>query len=467
MKNVAPLPGSFRDPAGQVYDFDGGIFRSVTRFGIEAFETVRKTGFLDRMVASGALLPFEIVQDPEISARFPDAVCLLEHPRLSYVSFPYEWSFPQLKRAALLYLDIAIEALAADVALSDASAYNVQFIGSRPVFIDHLSFKPYTDGAYWFGHRQFCEQFLNPLLLRAKLGIAHNAWFRGTQEGVTTEELAMLLRPRHKLSVKILAHVVLPARLQRGVQSQSGKTTKSISERKGLPRSAYRGLLTQLRGWVNALEPKGGSATVWGAYAEQNTYEDIENSQKAAFIDKFVRKVQPKLTFDLGCNSGAFSEVALNAGSEQVIGFDFDQIALEKAYHRAAGKSLNLLTLFLDASNPSPSQGWLQSERPGFFERANADAVLALAFAHHLAIGKNIPLPQVLGWITSLAPNGIVEFVAKSDPTVKTMLAMREDIFHFYSQAAFEAALSQHATVVETSEVTKDGRTLYWYKRGT
>ena len=45
------------------------------------------------------------------------------------------------------------------------------------------------------------------------------------------------------------------------------------------------------------------------------------------------------------------------------------------------------------------------------------------------------------------------------------MLAMREDIFQSYSRATFEEALAQHATVVETCKVTRDGRTLYWYKR--
>jgi hypothetical protein len=51
-------------------------------------------------------------------------------------------------------------------------------------------------------------------------------------------------------------------------------------------------------------------------------------------------------------------------------------------------KNLNFLPLFLDASNPSPNIGWLQSERKGFKERANFSGMLALAFEHHLAIAK-------------------------------------------------------------------------------
>ena len=56
------------------------------------------------------------------------------------------------------------------------------------------------------------------------------------------------------------------------------------------------------------------------------------------------------------------------------------------------------------------------------------DAVLALAFEHHLAIARNVPLHRVVGWLTKWAPAGVIEFVEKSDPTVQKMLALREDI---------------------------------------
>jgi hypothetical protein len=104
-------------------------------------------------------------------------------PMLPFVSFPYEWSFSALKAAALLHLKIQLVALDKGVTLSDASAYNVQFRGAQPVFIDHSSFRPYQNGEIWIGHRQFCEQFLNPLLLRALFGVSHNAWYRGTLRG--------------------------------------------------------------------------------------------------------------------------------------------------------------------------------------------------------------------------------------------------------------------------------------------
>ena len=173
---------------------------------------------------------------------------------------------------------------------------------------------------------------------------------------------------------------------------------------------------------------------------ETNSYSSDEEQAKRRFVGEFVAAERPATVWDLGCNTGEYSEVALTSGAGRVIRFDADQTALERACHRARSQNLDLLPLYLDAANPSPDQGWMQSERPGFAARTNADALIALAFEHHLAIGRNIPLPQVVSWLTSLAPTGVIEFVEKSDPTIQRMLALREDILHGYTVAPRSAS---------------------------
>ena len=170
--------------------------------------------------------------------------------------------------------------------------------------------------------------------------------------------------------------------------------------------------------------------------------------------------------FDLGCNTGDYSALALEAGAKAVIGFDADQQALETAFARAAAADLAFLPLYLDAANPSPDQGWQQKERTGFGGRARADALLALAFEHHLAIGRNVPLEQLLAWLTGLAPRGVIEFVPKTDPTVQRMLALRADIFADYDEAAFTQGLTRLARIVRSEVVSEHGRRLFWYERG-
>lgn len=169
------------------------------------------------------------------------------------------------------------------------------------------------------------------------------------------------------------------------------------------------------------------------------------------------------MVWDLGCNTGEYSVVALKAGADHVIGFDTDQSVLETAFIRAQVQRLDFLPLFVDAANPSPSQGWNQNERKGLCERAQADAIIALAFEHHLAIGRNIPLDRLVDWLVGLAPSGVVEFVTKDDPTVQKMLQLREDIFSTYATETFVAALNRRTRIVKTLNVSNTGRQLFWY----
>jgi hypothetical protein len=101
----------------------------------------------------------------------------------------------------------------------------------------------------------------------------------------------------------------------------------------------------------------------------------------------------------------------------------------------------------------------------GLMQRADADGVLALAVVHHLAISKNIPLGDVVDWLVSMAPTGIIEFVQKSDPMVQTLLQLREDIFDDYNEQSFVSALEAKATIFKSVTVSAAERRLYWYRR--
>jgi ribosomal protein L11 methylase PrmA len=456
-------PASFRDPSGHVFVQGERVFRTVTPRAAADYEFVRDLGLLERLAEEGRLVTSAEV-DRDLLGPAADLRYLLEHARIGYVSFPYEWPFPALKAAALLHLDLHLELLEHGVTLSDASAYNVQFQGARPIFIDVLSLRRYREGEYWLGHRQFCEQFLNPLLLRALAGVAHNAWYRGSLEGIGVLEIARLLPLRRKLSWNVISHVVLQAKLHRAAIAKPQENIDKVRRRQ-LSKAAFCGLLGQLRHWIARLEPADTGPTVWGGYAEGHSYGSQEEQAKRRFVAEFVERTRPRLLFDLGCNTGDYAALALEAGAASVVGFDSDQRALETAFARAAAGSLAFLPLYLDAANPSPDQGWQQIERAGFGRRAKADAVLALAFEHHLAIGRNVPLDQTVAWLTGVAPSGVIEFVPKTDPTINRMLALREDIFTDYDEAAFTRCLTQAARIARSEIVSAHGRRLFWYER--
>ena len=463
MSDAKPEPGSYRDPAGRIFHLDGRVLRTVMPAAADDYEQVRASGLIESLVADGLLLAEKIIDRRELGDVAENASFVLEHPRLSFVSYPYEWPFPALKAAALLQLEIYLRALEHDVTLSDAAAYNVQFQGARPVFIDHLSFKPYTPGAFWLAHRQFCEQFLNPLVLRASLGIAHNAWYRGNLEGISTTQLARLLPTRKKLSWNVLTHVVLQAYFQKGSANASKAGTSGTKRQ--LPKQSFENMLRSLHAWIGKLYPADTGKTVWQDYDQQHSYQDDEYREKMSFVTAFVGASKPGMLWDIGCNTGDFSAAALEAGAELVIGLDADQGALEKAFARASDCDLNLLPLYMDLANPSPDQGWEQLERAGLQRRARADAIIALAVIHHMAISSNIPLARAVHWLVALAPCGVIEFVPKSDPMVQKLLALREDIFADYSLETFTDALQARARIVKRQTVSAAGREMFWYDR--
>jgi ribosomal protein L11 methylase PrmA len=459
-QNPELVPGSFRDPAGHIYSSQDRILRTVSAQAAEQYRASREV--LRLLVEQDRLVDFTELPADKWGFDPTQAAYVLEHPRLQPWTLPYEWSFSLLRDAAIFHLDLHLDLLERGFTLSDASAYNVQFVGPKPIFIDHLSIRPYVEGEFWAGHKQFCEQFLNPLLLRSYFDIAPNSWYRGGMEGIPTDAMARLIPWRRRLGWKVLSNIVLPAHFQKSRTSER-EADFSIKDRK-LPLEGLKGMLRQLRGWIEGLRPANTSSTTWANYAVTTTYDDEETAAKKAFVAEFIASSGARTVIDLGCNTGDYSKISLENGATRVTGFDFDQQSLDKAHARAKAENLNFLPLYLDARNPSPSQGWLQHERAGFQERYTADAVLALAFEHHLAIAHNVPLDQFVSWLTAIAPKGVVEFVPKSDPTVIKMLALREDIFPHYTLEAFLTHLSGKARIVRQEAVSKSGRTMVWFE---
>jgi ribosomal protein L11 methylase PrmA len=453
--------GSFRDPSGYVAHYGDRIFRILREDAFSSFEWLRSSGFLAELVKKRWLVPTEVSSEPAVQNLSRH---VLEHEAIDFISYPYEWPFELMRRAALFHLDLHLLALESGFTLIDASAYNVQFIGTRPIFIDPLSLVSYREGEFWLGQRQFCEQFLNPLLLASLVGIPFNAWYRGSLEGIASEDLARALRPKHKLSWRIWSEVLIPVWLQRSAQSRPSKAV--VASRRKLPMDAFQFILRNLRSWIAGMrDPFVAAATTWSSYEIENSYLAEEERRKQAFVSDFIGRLRPSMVWDLGCNSGLYSETALRAGAQYVVGFDSDHGALNRAVQRSARSDLQFLPLLMDACNPSPSQGWHQRERSGLSARSKPDAILALAIEHHIAIGRNVPLPMLLDWMTGLADRGVVEFVPKDDPTVQHMLSIRQDIFDQYSQAEFESQLGKRATIERREVVSSSGRTLYVYEK--
>ena len=230
-----------------------------------------------------------------------------------------------------------------------------------------------------------------------------------------------------------------------------------------MSKSSYKGLLLQLRSWIEKLEPLQ-KKTEWGKYSVSNTYEKEQEIKKIQIIKNFSKKLKPNLMADIGCNDGLYSFESLKSGCKRVIGFDIDTNAIDRAYKNSRKLDLNFMPLYFNATNPSARLGWFEKERESFIDRINFDAVIALAFEHHLALANNIPLEEVVKWIMQIGKNGLIEYVEKTDETVIKMLSIKGDIFPDYNQKNFEKIIEQNGKIVNKTNITQT-RVIYEFEK--
>jgi ribosomal protein L11 methylase PrmA len=453
------LGASYRDPSGFVYSRDGTLYRQVNRVFQDRFQAFLDSGLYAELEEGRLLVPH---RDASLGlAASADAVAVLEPEQVEFVSYPYEWAFGQLKDAALLTLELQERALARGFTLRDASAYNVQFVRGRPLFIDTLSFEPRDEGAPWAGYRQFCEHFLVPLALMSRVDVRTATLLRAHLEGIPLDLGSRLLPRRTWLRAGLLFHVHLHAMAQRRYADRgTGEAAAGGASRRGVSPTAAAGLVRSLRAAVESLEwtPSG---TEWADYTDDNNYSaEAAGSKREAVVD-FLRGLDARTAWDLGANTGEYSRAAREV-VPRVIAFDLDPAAVERNYRRVkAEDEAGILPLLLDLTNPSPALGWAHRERLSLEERGPADVLLALAVVHHLAIGHNLPLERVAGFFARLGRSLVVEFVPKSDSQVRRLLRDRPDIFPDYTREGFEAAFRGWFRIERALPVADSERTLY------
>ena len=451
------LPSSFRDPAGYVFRRDGILYRGIRAPGRPHFDALMSSGLYEELVAAGLLINHEEV--PSAGDRPGDLYKVIRPEEVPFVSYPYEWSFSQLQDAALATLEIEKRALARGLSLVDASAYNIQFLRGRPVLIDTLSLRKSIDGEPWTAYRQYCQHFLAPLALMSLRDIRLGQLARVYLDGIPLDLASSLLPLGSRRRPSLLLHLHLHARSQKRFEARTVPAA-----RRTIGRHALLGLVDSLESGTRKLRWRA-SGTEWADYYEDTNYSGEGREDKRRTVEEFAAAVRPRTLWDFGGNVGTFSRAAAASGASAV-SFDIDPACVEKNYLRVrAEKEQNILPLLLDLTNPSPPAGWENTERMGLFERGPADAILALALIHHLAIGNNVPFDRIARLLARAGRHLLVEFVPKSDSQVKRLLVTREDIFVSYTQAEFERSFGEIFEIRRRVPLRGSERALYVMER--
>jgi hypothetical protein len=449
------VEGSFRDPSGFVYTRDGTLYRQVNAGFREPFEAFLASGLYDDLARENLLVPHQQVALEH--AATSEAYAVLCPERIEFISYPYEWCFGQLQDAASLTLHIQELALQKGFTLRDSSAYNVQFQGGRPVFIDTLSFEPWQEGKPWAAYKQFCEHFLLPLMLMSWTDIRCSTLLRSYVDGIPLDLGSRLLPRRSWASLSAVLHIHLHAWAQ---GRYAGAAVSSAAKGKSMSKGSLLTLVRNLSAAVRRLSWKP-SGTEWADYTSDNNSSDTASGSKRQMVIAHLTGVNARTVWDLGANTGEYSRAAREAAA-YIVSFDVDPAAVERNYRRVhSGSEDGILPLLLDLTNPSPAQGWAGRERLSLEERGPADAVLALALVHHLAIGHNLPLERIAGYLSRLGRLLVIEFVPKTDSQVKRLLLSRPDIFPGYTKEGFELAFRQHYDIKAISPVQDSERWLY------
>lgn len=447
------VPGSFRDPSGSVFQQDGVLYRQIQAVYASQYRQVMSSGLYDTLVGQHLLIPH---CETELSPEGEDGFIVIQPERIPFISYPYEWSFSQLRDAALATLKIQMTALEHGMMLKDASAYNMQFLQGKPVLIDTLSFDSYRDGAPWIAYRQFCQHFLAPLALMCYADPRLSQLLRIHLDGIPLDLAAALLPFRARLLPLLYLHLFVHAKFQ---QQYAGDATKQVRGT-GISKGAMLGLIDSLRSAVTSLRlpvKKG----VWTAYYDETNYTSAGLAHKRQLVEQYLDRIAPATLWDLGANNGHFSRLA-SARGIATVAFDYDPTCVEACYRQCVkDKEQHLLPLVMDLANPSSGLGWAHTERDSLLERGPADAVMALALVHHLAIGNNVPLEDIAAFLRRCGRSLIVEFVPREDSQVQRLLASREDIFTRYTREGFEAAFSRHFAIRQAEPIQDSQRILY------
>lgn len=453
MTSPQPLSSSFRDPNGFVFEEGGALYRKVRVSYSENFKHLTQSGLYITLVGKGLLVPHE---DSDIEVdRTGSTYKILKPARVPFISYPYEWSFSQLKSAAITTLHIQKLALEHDMTLKDASAYNIQFFGIRPSLIDTLSFEIYEEGIPWVAYRQFCQHFLAPLALMAYVDLRLSRLTQSHIDGIPLDLACKLLPKRAMLNGNLLMHLFLHARMQNKFAGENAG-----GQARKLPKGAMLGLIDSLESAINSIQlPK--SQSTWSDYYECNSYSLETEQKKLNTVREMLVKTSPKTVFDFGANCGRYSRVAAEIGA-MTVSLDMDPLCVQKNYLDARKHEDNrILPLVIDLTAPTPSIGWSNNERASLIERGPCDTGLALALVHHLAIANNVPFQRIAEFFSLLCNHLIIEFVPKTDVQVKRLLASRKDVFNTYTEENFEREFEAFFEIVERTPLEEGGRVLY------
>jgi len=434
-----------RDPQGRLFLHKEGAVRVLSQ--PLADDDFLHQKIAHQLVENKKLVPFAF--DPRDEK-------IINVPLYEFVTYPTEWTDAQIRKAALLTLEIARDILPHGYELKDASAWNIIYDGCAPIFCDHFSVASITTSQWWaFG--QFCRHFIFPLAASRWRDLRAHEIFHLYRDGLDVNKARSLLGARGYFS-----HLA-PLLLAKGGMK---KQPTALEDKNSHAHKLHKSLIDYGHYSVSKWQKKA-EKSAWSAYVvARNHYSKVAIQEKLEVIQQWLDADRPRVLLDLGCNTGEFSRLALNF-SHKVIALDYDHDSVERLYISMEGDR-RLYPLVADLSDLRGGRGWDGKEFTSLSQRlaGQSDAVLMLALIHHIHISESIPLTVIAEFAASLTRNSlIIEFIEPEDPMAQQLAQSRRRSLEGFTLDQQIRAFEKHFIICDHKIVSGTHRHLYWLKK--
>jgi SAM-dependent methyltransferase len=462
------IDGSFRDPSGYVFRREERIYRAIDEDCCQTLRGLSANGLLRRLMDRKLVVGTSFVEDPELvdelAAEHPGYRHFLEHQRVEPITYPYEWCLSMLADAALLTLELQMQLLGAGLSLKDATAYNVQFVGSQPTFIDLSSVERHPRQDVWFALGQFSQMFTFPLLLFRYHGWDFRSYFLGNIGGRDIEQVNRSFGRFERWLPRALLDVTLPLILHRKAKKSTDKG-RAVLDRPNSNSRPQMLNLQRLQGKIRKLAARYKPRGIWARYTSECSYDDAADQAKKALVREFLQTARPTRVLDMGCNVGDYSYLAAQSGAV-VLAADADHDAVEILYRRLRDKPAPITPMVVDLTNPSPAIGYRNKERESFLERLDVDCVLALALLHHLHVTGNLGMGAICDQFWEMTNAYLIlEFVPPEDPMFRELMKFRVDLYRQLTLESCRKTFESRFTVLREEPIPGSPRTLLFLRK--
>lgn len=392
--NIVPEKLSI-DQVGVVFEYNDKFYRAIKKDAEKDVAELLETELIDELIERN-LFPKTCVADID-SAEYN---LILEHDKIKYVTYPFEWSFSMLKDAAICILEVVEVCNKYGYELHDLHNYNVVFRGSNPLFVDFGSIKKGNS----FVSR--VSEFINYNYLPLKLYSVGESTFA---KRILSDDYMVRYLPTVEYHNSSLMRKLLWDLYSDNYKNQ----VKRILIFLGCKYQFKFNHITPqvLKDKISLLEKKISDST-WGNYHEAYQQNgNLKISKRFNRIIGIVNDLGVSEVLDIAGNQGLLTNLLMESCKhvKDTVCVDYDENAIDFIYSSSKRSKYSSHIYAVNSNLMFPIS---LSHFAPFSKRMKSDLVLVLALTHHLILTQNFPIDSIFKQVHELTRKyALIEFM--------------------------------------------------------